>query len=84
MGGIQALDNINLDVLGNKILARLGDNGAGKSTLIKTLSGAHALDEDEMHSNYLRLPAIANEWFYRLTGRPDNEVVFHIRQGLTQ
>lgn len=47
-GGIQALDNINLDIYGNEILALLGDNGAGKSTLIKALSGAHTLDEGEM------------------------------------
>ncbi len=47
-GGIQALENINLDIYGNEILALLGDNGAGKSTLIKALSGAHTLDEGEM------------------------------------
>ena len=47
-GGIQALDNINLDIYGNEILALLGDNGAGKSTLIKALSGAHTFDEGEM------------------------------------
>ncbi|UCD32777.1 MAG: sugar ABC transporter ATP-binding protein [Desulfobacterales bacterium] len=48
-GGIQALDNINLDIFGNEILALLGDNGAGKSTLIKAISGAHNLDEGEIH-----------------------------------
>jgi D-xylose transport system ATP-binding protein len=47
-GGIQALDNINLDIYGNEILALLGDNGAGKSTLIKAISGAHTLDEGEI------------------------------------
>jgi D-xylose transport system ATP-binding protein len=47
-GGIQALENINLDIYGNEILALLGDNGAGKSTLIKALSGAHTFDEGEM------------------------------------
>ena len=48
-GGIQALDNINLDIYGNEILALLGDNGAGKSTLIKAISGAHTLDEGEIY-----------------------------------
>ena len=48
-GGIQALDEVNLDIYGNEILALLGDNGAGKSTLIKALSGAHTLDEGEIH-----------------------------------
>ena len=47
-GGIQALDDINLDIYGNEILALLGDNGAGKSTLIKALSGAHTLDGGEI------------------------------------
>jgi len=47
-GGIQALDDINLDIYGNEILTLLGDNGAGKSTLIKALSGAHTLDEGEI------------------------------------
>ena len=48
-GGIQALDNINLDIYDNEILALLGDNGAGKSTLIKAISGAHTLDEGEIY-----------------------------------
>ena len=48
-GGIQALESINLDIYGNEVLALLGDNGAGKSTLIKAISGAHTLDEGEIH-----------------------------------
>ncbi len=48
-GGIQALEDIHLDIYGNEILALLGDNGAGKSTLIKALSGAHTLDVGEIY-----------------------------------
>ena len=48
-GGIQALDDINLEIYGNQICALLGDNGAGKSTLIKAISGAHTLDEGETY-----------------------------------
>ena len=48
-GGIQALDNINLDIYDNEILALLGDNGAGKSTLIKAISGAHTLDAGDIY-----------------------------------
>ena len=48
-GGIQALDNINLDIYDNEILALLGDNGAGKATLIKAISGAHTLDAGEIY-----------------------------------
>ncbi|MCG8508934.1 MAG: ATP-binding cassette domain-containing protein [Rhodospirillales bacterium] len=47
-GGNQALDDINLDIYDNEVLALLGDNGAGKSTLIKAISGAHTLDDGEM------------------------------------
>jgi len=48
-GGIQALEHINLEIYGNEICALLGDNGAGKSTLIKSISGAHTLDEGETY-----------------------------------
>lgn len=47
-GGITALENVDLDVYNQEILALLGDNGAGKSTLIKAISGAHTLDKGEM------------------------------------
>jgi ABC-type sugar transport system ATPase subunit len=40
-GGIQALDNVSLDLDRQDVLGLVGDNGAGKSTLIKILSGAH-------------------------------------------
>lgn len=36
---VKALDNINLEILENKITGLLGTNGAGKSTLIKILTG---------------------------------------------
>lgn len=36
---VKALDNINLEILGNQITGLLGTNGAGKSTLIKILTG---------------------------------------------
>jgi ABC-type sugar transport system ATPase subunit len=37
--GVQALEDIDLDVRENEVLALVGDNGAGKSTLIKSLAG---------------------------------------------
>ena len=44
-GGVRALQNVDLEVNYNEILAVVGDNGAGKSTLMKVLSGALLPDE---------------------------------------
>ena len=42
--GVQALDDISMEVRKGEIHALLGQNGAGKSTLIKLLSGADQPD----------------------------------------
>ena len=41
-GGVRALDDVSLEVLGGEIHALLGENGAGKSTILKILNGVHA------------------------------------------
>lgn len=45
--GVQALDNVDLDVFAGEVNALCGENGAGKSTLINILSGGLTPDSGE-------------------------------------
>lgn len=47
--GVQALDNVHLEVGRGEVHGLMGENGAGKSTLIKVLSGAIAPDSGTIH-----------------------------------
>jgi inositol transport system ATP-binding protein len=42
--GVQALDNVSLDVRPGTVHALMGENGAGKSTLMRVLIGIHGAD----------------------------------------
>jgi ABC-type sugar transport system ATPase subunit len=44
-GGVRALQEIDLGIYDNEVLALVGDNGAGKSTLVKIISGAISPDK---------------------------------------
>lgn len=47
-GGVQAVDNVSVDLYPGEVVGLLGHNGAGKSTLIKILSGAYKADSGEI------------------------------------
>lgn len=47
--GVQALDNVNLEVYPGEIHALVGENGAGKSTLMRALSGVAKMDSGTIY-----------------------------------
>ena len=49
--GVQALDDMRLNLRHNEVLALVGENGAGKSTLMKLLSGVYVADAGSFRLN---------------------------------
>ena len=47
-GGINALNDVSLEICASKVNAIVGENGAGKSTLMKILSGVYAEYEGQI------------------------------------
>jgi len=47
-GGVHALEDVDLELYPNEILALVGDNAAGKSTLIKIIAGVHQPNKGEI------------------------------------
>ncbi|RED12155.1 ATP-binding cassette domain-containing protein [Pontivivens insulae] len=50
-GGVQAVDDVSVNLYPGEVVGLLGHNGAGKSTLIKILSGAYKADSGEIKVN---------------------------------
>ena len=49
--GVQALDDVTLQVRPGTVHALMGENGAGKSTLMKCLFGIYSMDAGEVYLN---------------------------------
>ncbi len=49
--GVQALDNVHLQIKKGEVHALMGENGAGKSTLMKILLGIYKADQGEILIN---------------------------------
>ncbi len=47
--GVQALNNVSLDVIQGEVHVLMGENGAGKSTLIKIISGLYHADQGDFY-----------------------------------
>src|SRR3546814_9147900 len=49
--GVQAVDDVTVDLYPGEVVGVLGHNGAGKSTLLKMLAGAYPADSGEIYIN---------------------------------
>ena len=50
-GAVQALDDVDFELMPGEVMALVGDNGAGKSTLIKGVAGIYPFDKGEFFFN---------------------------------
>ena len=50
-GGVNALDDVSLQIKQGEIVCLVGENGSGKSTMIKIISGVYSADKGELIIN---------------------------------
>ena len=50
-GGVQAVEDVTIDLYPGEVVGLVGGNGAGKSTLMRALAGAHPADSGDIHIN---------------------------------
>jgi ribose transport system ATP-binding protein len=62
--GVQALDDVNIEIGVNEVVGLVGENGAGKSTLMRILAGVYSPDRGSLNLDgapvLLRSPREAN------------------------
>ena len=62
--GVQALDDVNVEIGVNEVVGLVGENGAGKSTLMRILAGVYSPDRGSLKLDgapvFLRSPREAN------------------------
>jgi D-xylose transport system ATP-binding protein len=79
-GGVQAVEDVSMNLYPGEVVAVLGHNGAGKSTLMKMLAGAYPIDSGEVRINgapvQIRTPSDAQaqgiESIYQTLALADN------------
>ena len=59
--GINALNNVSLDLEKGKVLVVMGPSGSGKSTLIRTINGLETFDEGELNVLGIRIDSNFDE-----------------------
>ena len=54
--GVQALEDVHLELFPGEVTALVGENGAGKSTLVKILTGVYAADAGHIRLDGAEVP----------------------------